>query len=204
MDTQKCEHLLAAAKTGDSNAVDQLLTAISDSLHSAATHRLGSSIQPRVDPSDVVQQSLFEVSQSLNEFRGRTAAEWNAWTRRILHHNVSNEVDRHFHAQKRTVARSQSFDEEGTDTGLFAYVLRQRHPSPGQQAQDNESRQSLEMAMTDLPESQQDAIRMRYTESMPVAEIALNMNRSRTAVAGLLKRGLRQLRMQMVSNTEVV
>jgi hypothetical protein len=127
MDTQKCEHLLAAAKTGDSNAVDQLLVAISDSLHSAATHRLGSSMQPRIDASDVVQQSLFEVSQSLSDFRGRTAAEWNAWTRRVLHHNVSNEIGRHFHARKRTVTRSQSFDDEGTEPRLFEYPVQLHH-----------------------------------------------------------------------------
>ncbi len=204
METKTWERLLAAAKTGDSNAVDQLLTGISDSLHSAATHRLGSSIQSRVDASNVVQQSLFEVSQSLSDFRGRTAAEWHSWTRRILHHNVSNEVDRHFHAQKRTVARSQSFDEEGTATGLFEYVLRQRQSSPGQQAQDNESRQSLEMAITDLPDAQQTAIRMRYIEDMPIAKIGLAMSRTNTAVAGLLKRGLKQLRTRVVSITESI
>ena len=204
METKTCERLLAAAKTGDSNAVDQLLTAISDSLQSAARHRLGSRLQPRVDTSDVVQQSLFDVCQSLSEFRGRTAAEWHAWTRNILHHNVANEIDRHLHAQKRTVTRTQSFDEEGTEPTAFEYALRQRQSSPPQQAQDNESRQSLEMAITDLPDSQQTAIRMRYIEDMPVAEIAHGMSRSNTAVAGLLKRGLKQLRTQMVSNTESI
>jgi RNA polymerase sigma-70 factor (ECF subfamily) len=117
---------------------------------------------------------------------------------------MSNEVDRHFHAQKRTVARSQSFDEEGTEPRDFEYVLRQRQSSPPQQAQDNESRQSLEMAITDLPDAQQTAIRMRYIENMRVTEIAHGMSRSNTAVAGLLKRGLKQLRTQMVSHTESI
>ncbi|MCP4783842.1 MAG: sigma-70 family RNA polymerase sigma factor [Fuerstiella sp.] len=202
MDTQTCEHLLAAAKTGDLNAVEQLLMAISDSLHTTARCRLGSRLQPRVDTSDVVQQSLFEVCQSLSEFRGRTAAEWHAWTRNILHHNVLNEIDRHLHAQKRTVTRTRSFAEEGTEPRDFEYVLRQRQSSPPQQAQDNESRQSLEMAITDLPDAQQTAIRMRYIENMPVTEIADGMSRSNTAVAGLLKRGLKQLRTRMVTCTE--
>jgi RNA polymerase sigma-70 factor, ECF subfamily len=83
-------------------------------------------------------------------------------------------------------------------------VLRQRQSSPPQQAQDNESRQSLEMAITDLPDAQQAAIRMRYIENVPVTEIAHGMSRSNTAVAGLLKRGLKQLRTQMVSNTESI
>jgi RNA polymerase sigma-70 factor, ECF subfamily len=204
MDTQEYERLLAAAKTGDLNAIEQLVMAISDSLHTAAKHRLGSRLQRRIDTSDVVQQSLLEVCQSLCEFRGRTAAEWHAWTRKILHHNVANEIDRHLHAQKRTVTRTRSFDEEGTEPGAFKYVLRQRQSSPPQQAQDNESRQSLEMAITDLPDAQQAAIRMRYIENVPVTEIAHGMSRSNTAVAGLLKRGLKQLRTQMVSNTESI
>ncbi|MEO2016664.1 MAG: sigma-70 family RNA polymerase sigma factor [Fuerstiella sp.] len=175
MDTQKCERLLAAAKTGDSIAMEQLLIAILDPLHTAARHRLDSRLGPRLDASDVVQQTLFEVQQSLSEFRGQTDAEWHAWTRSILQYNVANEIDRYLH---------------------------ERQFSPSQQAQHNESCRELQMAITSLPDLQQTAIRMRYLQHKPIAEIAVGMSRSKTAVAGLLKRGLNRLRAQMVSAAE--
>ncbi|MEO1980626.1 MAG: sigma-70 family RNA polymerase sigma factor [Fuerstiella sp.] len=202
MNTQTCERLLAAAKTGDSIAMEQLLIAILVPLHTAARHRLDSRLGPRLDASDVVQQTLFEVQQSLSEFRGQTDAEWHAWTRSILQHNVANENDRHLHAQKRTVTRERSIDEDRAEQGPLKYVLRERQCSPSQQAQDNESCQQLRLAITSLPDLQQTAIRMRYLQHMPIAEIAVGMSRSKTAVAGLLKRGLNQLPTQMAAAAE--
>ena len=56
----------------------------------------------------------------------------------------------------------------------------------------------LAAKMEALPESQQEALRLRYLEGMSLAEISEAMGRSDTAVAGLLKRGLRQLRRDLV------
>jgi RNA polymerase sigma-70 factor (ECF subfamily) len=49
-------------------------------------------------------------------------------------------------------------------------------------------------AMEQLPAAQREAIRLRYIEGLPVSEIASRLDRSITAVAGLLKRGLEALR----------
>ena len=42
--------------------------------------------------------------------------------------------------------------------------------------------------------TQAEAIRLRYMEGLPLAEIVERMGKSDTAVAGLLKRGLQKLR----------
>ena len=49
-------------------------------------------------------------------------------------------------------------------------------------------------ALALLPEPQRDALVLRYWEERPLAEIARHMGRTHDAVASLLKRGLRQLR----------
>jgi RNA polymerase sigma-70 factor (ECF subfamily) len=45
-----------------------------------------------------------------------------------------------------------------------------------------------------LPETQAEAIRLRYMEGLPLSEIVERTGKSDTAVAGLLKRGLQKLR----------
>jgi RNA polymerase sigma-70 factor (ECF subfamily) len=49
-------------------------------------------------------------------------------------------------------------------------------------------------ALHSLPETQAEAIRLRYLEGLTLAEIVDRMDKSETAVAGLLKRGLAKLR----------
>ena len=54
-------------------------------------------------------------------------------------------------------------------------------------------------ALHQLPETQAEAIRLRYMEGLPLSEIVERMDKSDTAVAGLLKRGLQKLRVIMKS-----
>ena len=48
--------------------------------------------------------------------------------------------------------------------------------------------------MARLPESQRDAIELFHLQGLSLREIAKQLGRSESAVAGLLHRGLRQLR----------
>ena len=52
----------------------------------------------------------------------------------------------------------------------------------------------LAKALTALPEAQRTALVLRYCQGWSVADICAHLGRSPTAVAGLLKRGTRQLR----------
>ena len=55
----------------------------------------------------------------------------------------------------------------------------------------------LAQTLDSLPEAQREAVILHYWEARTVAEIAQQLGRTPAAVAGLLKRGLKQLRRQM-------
>ena len=55
-----------------------------------ARARLDPRLQAKVDPSDLVQQTLLEAYQGMKDFRGTTTDELAAWLRRILARNLAN------------------------------------------------------------------------------------------------------------------
>src|SRR5438094_4777276 len=55
-----------------------------DYLHLLARLQLDPRLAGKVDPSDVVQQTLVKAHQNREQFRGNTAAEQAGWLRRIL------------------------------------------------------------------------------------------------------------------------
>ena len=57
----------------------------------------------------------------------------------------------------------------------------------------------LATCLEQIPETQREAIRMRYLEGMSLKEISERIEKSEMAVAGLLKRGLRALREEMAT-----
>src|SRR5438105_10123792 len=86
-------------------------------LRALAQIELGRRLQSKVDPSDIVQQSLLEAHQDLAALKGRTEAELVAWLRTILARNLLNTA-RDFAAQKRDVRREQSLVQQLDDSSV--------------------------------------------------------------------------------------
>ena len=75
--------------------------------------------------------------------------------------------------------------------------LMDRHSSPGERAERNEQLQQLATALMKLPEAQREAIELFHLQGCDLKDVARQMNRTGPAVAGLIHRGLRQLRTTM-------
>ena len=61
-----------------------------DYLKLLARLQLGVNLSRRIDPSDIVQQTLLEAFEKHHQFRGGTSAEQAAWLRKILARNVAD------------------------------------------------------------------------------------------------------------------
>src|SRR3954464_15238446 len=66
-------------------------------------------LKSKLDPSDVVQQTMLEAYQGLADFRGDGSAQLAAWLRQILARNLANAV-RDLGRAKRDFGREQSLD----------------------------------------------------------------------------------------------
>lgn len=189
--------LVIASKDGDNTALGQLLEQYRGYLLMLAHRHLSEPLRRRVDPSDIVQVTFLEVKRDLGSFRGNTPAEFAAWLRGMLKNNVATAVTRHVMTQKRSLKREVAGDgKAGNDSAGSPWInqLPGSTTSPSGVAIKAEAAMALIDALHELPETQAEAIRLRYMEGLPLAAIVERMGKSDTAVAGLLKRGLQKLR----------
>jgi RNA polymerase sigma-70 factor (ECF subfamily) len=151
-------------------------------------------LQGKLDASDIVQQTLLEAYQGLAEFRGEGSAQKAAWLRQILARNLANAV-RDFGRGKRDVKRERSLEAalENSSVRVQAW-LGAEQSSPSQRAARQEDVVRLAEALARLPEPQREAVFLRHIQDCSLADIACQLKRSKAAVAGLLHRGLEQLR----------
>jgi RNA polymerase sigma-70 factor, ECF subfamily len=159
-------------------------------------------LQAKLDPSDVVQQTLLEAYQKREQFRGQSDAEWMAWLRQTLAHNLADAV-RAFHRAKRDVSRERSLQEaiQASSTLLGAWLAADQS-TPSQQAAEHERAVILADALAKLPEAQRQALMLQHWHGWSLEQIARHLDRTPVAVAGLIKRGLRQLRQYLQDRSD--
>jgi RNA polymerase sigma-70 factor (ECF subfamily) len=170
------------------------LTRFRDYLRLLARAQLGPRLQAKLDPSDVVQQTLLEAHRDLAQFRGTTSGELAAWLRRILARNLANAA-RDLGRDKRDVSREQSLQAliEASSARLEAWLAADG-PSPSESAGRHEQAARLAAALATLPEPQRLAVELRHLHGWTLNDIAEHLEKSPAAVAGLLHRGLERLR----------
>ncbi|WP_165228660.1 sigma-70 family RNA polymerase sigma factor [Aquisphaera insulae] len=148
----------------------------------------------RIDPSDVVQQTLLDAHRGLAGFRGGTEAEMVAWLRRLLACNLMD-AQRERRRAKRDTRREVSLERAlAESSSRIASFLAADQTSPSRRAERNESERELADALARLPQANRLALTLRHFEGKSLAEIAELMGRTPAAVAGLIKRGLADLR----------
>ena len=125
---------------------------------------------------------------------GRSEAEVTAWLRRTLANNLADEV-RRLGADKRNVAREQSLEAalEQSSARLEAWLAVEQS-SPSERLIRQEEALRLAAALDRLPENQRQAVELRHLKGQSLAEVAAAMGTSKSAVVGLLHRGVQKLR----------
>lgn len=161
--------------------------------------QLSPRLRQKLDPSDLVQQTLLEAHAQAKEgaFEGDSPGQQAAWLRQILANTLANAV-RDFGRAKRDVALERSLESALADSSarLEAWLAADQS-SPSEQVERNEQMLQLAEALAGLPEIQREVLLLRHCQGWGLAEISAHLGRSRAAVASLLRRGLQQLRERM-------
>lgn len=185
------ETLLALADQGDQVALGKLLEEHRSSLESSARRFLGQRLQTRVDVADLVQQTFLSAVERFGDFRIEAGVSgFGAWLNRIHQRNIANCLRWHVIAARRTIYREESVHLDRIGSTLDS--------APGEECPScltaTDVSSSWEQLLSSLPVHQREAVRLRFIEGLSIAQIALRIQRSDSAVDGLIKRGIRKLR----------
>lgn len=171
-------------------------------LRTLARMQIESKFHAKIDPSDIVQQTMIEAHRAMKQFRGESEQELGGWLRRIMARNLADEI-RKFRRVKRDAGLEQSLQAAFDDSSMcLERYLAGDHSSPEQRAIRNEQLLRLATAVESLPDDQRMTVTLHHLQGMSAAEIARQMGKTEVSVAGLLRRGLKRLRELMSESAE--
>ncbi|MEX2142460.1 MAG: sigma-70 family RNA polymerase sigma factor [Pirellulales bacterium] len=187
-------HLIAAALQGDQHAWQTMVEQLRPLLRQTAAGQLPQRVRRRVDPSDVVQQSLLEAWKARAGFGGSSQAELLKWLCRIVERNLQDVLRQHIQADKRSVDHERSLDELRSSGAFRPEVFVASELSPRSELAHREVLSRLVDSVATLSPQQRDAVRMRYFERCSLADMAARLDLTENAAAQLLHRGLQSIR----------
>ena len=183
------ERLLASAKSGRAESLNELLQLYGNYLRVVASVRLDDRLRSRCSPSDVVQDTLLDAYQDFPRFRGRTKAEFLGWLRQILANNILRLTERHVDAAKRAVRREVSLDavqavsrSTSRSSTTLAGMLADRAASPSSIVGGREVANILVDQLAQIPPDYREVLYLRHFQGLSFAEVGEKMRRSPGAV----------------------
>ncbi len=185
--------LINAARAGDKPALDELFAHFRPILRAKAAQDLAGRPNGDIDPSDVVQVTLWSAFESLPSFKGTTPRDFQAWLNGISDNRLCDLL-RRFNAAKRGARLRCSLDAVSGERGAMAGELDGGKSKPCAQATRNEE---FDRAVAKLPEDQQLALSMRYCDDAKLADIAAQLGQPPGETALVIERGLRALRRRL-------
>jgi RNA polymerase sigma-70 factor (ECF subfamily) len=163
-----------------------------DYLMILARSQIAIDLRARIDPSDLVQDTLCDALRDRDWTRVRSRAETMGWLRSVLKFNLIDRL-RRLSLERQVVSLDGSLDQ--TSIGMSRLPQGHRSESnPSARVVREEDALKLAAVLGQLSEAQAEAIVLKHCQGMSVVEIGRHMNKGPDAVGGLLRHGMRRLR----------
>lgn len=189
---------LIRARRGDMQARGELLQWYLNYLTILATTQLDRRLRRRVNPSDLVQETLLAAHRDFGAFRGQSQPELLGWLRQILINTLHRNFAKHVKAGKRDIRREVSIDQVSHQVEESACQLANLLPasvdSPSAAMRAREDAVALANQLSKLKSQYREVIVYRVLQGLSFDEIAQRMGRSGGAVRMLWLRALEQFK----------
>ena len=186
---------IAAARAGDQAALDQLARHVRGYLLLVANRELSPSLQRKIGPSDLVQETFVQLQKNLVQFRGSSEQELLAWVRRILINGI-HDIHRRYRADMRDAAREQPLGGDSIE-GLLPTDPASDTLFPDDAVIARETIETLHQAIQRLPDEYREVLRLRTWDRLSFAVVGTRMNRTADAARMLWNRAVQRLQQKM-------
>lgn len=146
----------------------------------------------RIDPEDIVQETLLKAWEHRSQFKGASRGEFLAWLRTMLS-NVLMDHLRALLSGKRNVMLEVRLDLDQTSRNLEAWLAERDAVTPCTRLGREEEVNRLCKAILRLRPVAKSVILARHIEGLTLDQIAARLGKTREAVAKAWSRAVRQL-----------
>ncbi len=190
------DELMASATGGDAAAGELLLDRHRDRLRRMIAARLDRRVRARVDPSDVVQETLAAAARALPGYLQDPPVPFFAWLRQFARERLAKLHRYHIRAGRRSVAREELPAADLPDDSIRELTRRLAADgtSPSQGLIREEARYRVRAALGRLSEADRELLVMRHLEQLAMADVAGVLGISEGAARVRHLRALRRLR----------
>jgi RNA polymerase sigma-70 factor, ECF subfamily len=199
MGEQERTKLVQRAVSGDTDAMQHLMVSYHAALHAAVASAIPATLRRHVDADDVLQAAYMAAFRARTRLQADGPAQFYRWLEAIALNELKM-VERGLRARKRDVARvAHDGDRHTGSYQCLAERIAGPQSTPSRHAARNEAAARLVSSLARLPDDQREAVRLRFLEDVPVAQIAQRLGKTEGAVYALCHRGLANLRQFMHS-----
>jgi RNA polymerase sigma-70 factor, ECF subfamily len=189
------EDLLTRAAGGDDSVRGQLLQRHRDRLCRMVAVRADPRLTARLDPSDVVQETLAAAAERLDDYLRDRPLPFYPWLRQLAEDRLAALHRRHVQAGRRTVTREQAppgLPDHSAMALADRLVAPQSSPSAGLQREELRAR--VRRALAALPDVDREILVLRLLEELPAADVAAVLGMTVGAIRTRQARALVRLR----------
>ena len=195
-EAENTEKLLADARDGDGDAVNQLLERHRDAVRKMIDLRMDQVLKRRVDASDIVQEVMIEANRRLNNFLENPVMPFHLWLRQMAKDRLIDAHRRHRGAARRSMDREQPLVAAAHDESSLDLIaqLKDQELTPAAAATWQELQRRFQDACEQLDSTDQEIVLMRHFEQLSNAEAASALELSPQAASMRYLRAMRRLR----------
>jgi RNA polymerase sigma-70 factor, ECF subfamily len=169
------ETLLRDAAQSDVTAVRCLMEQHRDRLRRMIAARLDRRLAPRLDPSDVVQETLADAARRLPEYLRDRPLPFRAWLYRLAADRLARTHRDHVASSVRGIGREERIEGPSPDKAIASRLvdrLAANDTTPGHRLARQERRLLLARAIERMIVADRQLLTLRYVDQLTFDEIA--------------------------------
>ena len=188
------DRLIARVRSGDTEALAEFINLRRLQLLAYIERQLSTALRRKVEPEDLLQETSADAVRSLSSM-DLSSRDPFGWLCQIAERRIIDAHRRFFGAQKRAAAREVPISGAADDSRSpnLINLLVASMTTASQVFSRDQRQQKLLEALSQLPDDQREALRMRYVEGLPSKQIAEALGKTDGAVRVMLTRSLSKL-----------
>ena len=176
--------LVERAEQGDSAAVQELFSRYRAQLRRMISVHMDRRMAVRVDPSDVVQDTLVQASNKLSDYLQQRPLPFYPWLRRLASERLIQLYRHHIRSQKRSILREQTRQISLPDESVveLANQLIASDTSPSSRFARGQRLDQVKSALERLATTDREVLVLRHLEQLTVPQTAEVLGVSQSVV----------------------